>query len=294
VVPGPPVQIMGAAAPSGPDVPLQRTIRGGRKGVLIGLEKHAAWKKFTQGKSKTAVKYNATLDEMLTTVDGWDTGVDAGDVVEAIRVNSFDPAGLLTAQRSLLSEIESFIDDQVLSQGHSGERHYAKDEQFQRARMAKEKKGRTTSLEDSKATKQFFTRLKDSVLYDLAVTAGDLLADLAELSEGYTLSVGAAKAVIANHVGDDEDFDDYTITLEKISAKGAPGGQVQVKVSPKLESSALYPKVVYTSGKSDERDETIVMYWGGQSPIVVLANGDDMTAVSHKFDAASKAPVTAY
>ena len=123
---------------NGPSATVQRLIKGkgASKGVIRLLKENAAWSEFIDSSSKKSIKYKEHLDALLEHLHSeWEYGFEPDVIAEKILANSFDEAGLARAKKAIVAEIEEHIDEEVLSSGHSGEKHYGKDAQYQQERM---------------------------------------------------------------------------------------------------------------------------------------------------------------
>jgi hypothetical protein len=279
-------------------VTLQRLIqgKGGINGVKQQLKSHETWKRFVDTKSKKATKYLGELEKLLDDLhNNWEYPFDPNVIAEAILFNEYNEKGLEAAKRQLVSPIEERIDEEVLSGGHSGEKHYGKDEKYQHHRMEKEKKDRVTTIHDRAKTRKFFTNVKNTVKESLMVLLIPLINAIdQELSSSIEPTRASIRPVAISHSNDTETFEQYLITYNQIIVNARNGGGITLKVVPILESLATYPKTEYTKDGTDDTESTITMYWGGNSPQIEILAGDNFNTIYEKFERVVIAPVTAF
>jgi hypothetical protein len=272
----------------GRPVTLQRLIqgKGGINGVKQQLKSHETWKRFVDTKSKKATKYLEELEKLLDDLhNNWEYGFDPNVIAEAIRLNEYNEQGLEAAKRQLVSPIEERIDEEVLSGGHSGEKHYGKDEKYQHHRMEKEKKDRVTTIHDKAKTRTFFTTVKNTVKQYLMVLLIPLIDAIdQELSSSIEPTRQSIRPVAILRSNDTETFKQYLIRYNQIIVNARNGGGITLRVVPILESLATYPKT----------ESTITMYWGGNSPQIEILAGDNFNTIYEKFKRVVIAPVTAF
>jgi hypothetical protein len=286
---------------NGPSATVQRFIKGkgASKGVVRLLEENAAWSEFIDSSSRKSIKYKEHLDALLEHLHSeWEYGFEPDVIAEKILANSFDEKGLARAKAAIVAEIEEHIDEEVLSSGHSGEKHYGKDAKYQQERMESEGKGRVTTLEDSKRTRTFFNSVAQTVSGNLFGQLHDLISSVAETLVSPP-TVKDIKAITTGFLADVtnkvQTFDTYKITLETISVAGGPGNSVAVTIRPKLESLEDYPKTEYTRTESEVTESPIVMYWGSKSPVISVTNTDTYDTLFEKLTTATEVhPVTAF
>lgn len=300
-----PVQSSGPQAPTpSMDQPpvVQRFIKGkgGKQGVYRLLEKNEEWEKFFNSKGKKSEKYREELEKLLEELHKWESGFEASDIADAILANDHDSAGLERAKSSIVGGIEDYIDEEVLSGGHSGEKHYGKSQKYQEARRKKEKKekqDKLTTIEDSAKTKKFFTQVKLNVRSDLLSQLSDMIDDVSKEINVGQVTRAVVKPITDPYVGDEKDFEEsgYKITLDAISVQNVGGGGgVTLTIRPKLESAESYPKTEYTGEGGTQVVAPIVMYWGGNSPSITVVAGDDYNSLLGKLKEAIISPVTAF
>jgi hypothetical protein len=273
---------------------VQRQIKGGVDAVYRLLKKQDEWQSFIGNESRKSKQYAEVLDEMLQSLHEWDSGFDPAEIAEAIRRNEFTPAGVANAKKAIVSGLEEHIDQEVLSGGHSGEKHYGKDEKYQQERMKKEGKAKVTTLEDSKETKKFFTNVKTTVRVNLLSLLNPIIWDVAEGIKNATVTRPLVKGITDGYVNDEAEFEGYKIILETISVTANGAGSVTITARPRLESSSDFPKTEYTIGGGSQEFSPIVMFWGGNSPTVQVSTGDRYDALYEALEKAIVAPVTAF
>lgn len=292
-----PVRLQPVQPASGAGDPfvVQRLIRGsGIAEVYRLLRNQKEWKSFIDKRSTQSKRYAKALDEMLQSLHRWETGFDPSAIAEAIRINRFDASGVAQAKQAVVGELEEEIDQEVLSGGHSGERHYGKDERFQRERMKAEGKEKVTTLEDSKATKQFFTKVRNSVREDLMALLNPMIWDVAEEIRHQAVTRPLVRSITQGYVDHTREFDAYTITLEAISVTAVRPGTACITAHPKLTSRDTFVKTEYTPEGSHAAFSPIVMYWGRNSPRVQVSTHAEYDALYSALEAAIISPVTAF
>jgi hypothetical protein len=281
----------GAAAP----VVVQRQIRGGTPKVYRLLEKQEEWTSFIGGKSKKSKAFAEALEAFLQDLHGWDTGFDPEEVAEAIRTNEFTTSGLAQVKKALVRELVERIDEEVLSGGHSGERHYGKDEKFQRERLKKEGKQKATTLEDSAATKKFFTAVKKSVRGDLMTMLNPLIWEVANGISDQKISSKLVKDIVKPFINRSQTFSRYSITLEQISVSfNQKTEEAWITPRPKLESVEEFPKTEFTPDAMEKGFWPIVMYWGENSPQIRVESHSVYDELYAALEEGIVAPVTAF
>ena len=276
---------------------LQRHIKGGISAVYRLLKNQEDYASLMRNGGKKAEGYADALEGMLSNLHKWESAFTPDDIAEALRVNARTAKGVELAKKQVVSGVEEHIDEEVLSGGHSGEKHYGKDEKYQMERMKEEGKAKVTTLEDSARTRKFFTVVKLNVVEDMKSILNAILFDLSEAIKGQTVTRNLIKATTDGFQNKPEAFESYGINVETISvALVTPNTQGPFKVTfkPKLESTGDFPKTEYTKDGGNAVEAPIVMYWGSNSPVILVKTGDDYDSLFDQIEDAVVAPVTAF
>jgi len=256
---------------------LQRQIIGNVYDYLRGNKDYDYLTKNAQGKNKVILEYlQSKLDRLHAQ---YRMRMDADEIAEAIRIHGLTKKGIDQAIYSIIRVYEDHLDHNVLEGGHTGERHYAKDEEYQKERMENEHKSQVTTVDDNKAARFFFKGVEETIIENTK-EALDSIAQLLseEIYERSDFSKAKLKNYLARLTNFSKTFKDYNISFEQITPKGANGGGATIKISLKLTSNEDYHKTEY-SQKEDKFSKSnsmspIVMYWGRNSPVLEVTPGD--------------------